>query len=635
MRIDDENIFDDLDEQDKEILMDIKRKSEDIEIPESIKPDNIMKMIEKKESKIKKHKIIKQIVGWGAVAAVIIISFMIGKSGMKDTIKTKDNKQSDQYTYAYISEKLNSLIGEGGETVWEDNEYNMYEMADGAVNDAEARYGMTEEADIGKGSAEDDSYSTNIQVQDVDEADVVKNDGRYIYIFNRKGGRIDIIDTDNDTKISSTCSIESYLEYMNTEMYICDDRLVIVGSYVTNETNISIYDISDKGNIKEINTIRQQGNYYTSRMKDGYVYILTDIMLEGKVTEDDCVPMLNGKQISPKRVSITDDISSPGYIFAVSVDLNNPEKAADEYAVTLDIGYEFCEYVSENAIYLCSNVRMDGENILYKINYKNGKFSDAISGNVQGYVYGQFAMDEYNGYLRMVTTYEKTSEGNSKNILTIFDENLNQVGMIDDIAKNETIKSARFEGNTGYFVTYRETDPLFKVNLTDPENPQIEGELKIPGYSGYLHLWGDNNVIGIGYDHNKLKISMFETGTADDMKELATRKFEDYSYSPGTYNHKALMIDYDKNIIGFVCVYDNSITYEIFSYTDYEFVSRMSVDISGENSYFTDDLNYGGGSCSDIRGMYIGDTVYIVIPGDKVVMADIDSMQTKGEISLS
>ena len=95
------------------------------------------------------------------------------------------------------------------------------------------------------------------------------------------------------------------------------------------------------------------------------------------------------------------------------------------------------------------------------------------------------------------------------------------------------------------------------------------------------------------------------------------------------------MIDYDKNIIGFVCVYDNSITYEIFSYTDDEFVSRMSVDISGENSYFTDCLNYGGGSYSDIRGMYIGDTVYIVIPGDKVVMADIESMQTKGEISLS
>lgn len=635
MRIDDENIFEDLDEQDKEIIRDIKRKSEDVEIPESIKPDNMMKMIEKKESKIKKHKIIKQIVGWGAVAAVIIISFMIGKSGMKDTIKIEDNKQSDQYTYAYISEKLNSLIGKGGETVWEDNEYNMYEMADGAVNDAEARYGMTEAADIGKGSTEDDSYSTNIQVQDVDEADVVKNDGRYIYIFNRKGGRIDIIDTDNDIKISSTCSIESYLEYMNAEMYICDDRLVIVGSYVTNETNISIYDISDKSNIKEINTIRQQGNYYTLRMKDGYVYILTDIMLEGKVTEDNCVPMLDGKQISPEHVSITDDISSPGYIFVVSVDLNNPEKAADEYAVTLDIGYEFCEYVSENAIYLCSNVRMGGENILYKINYKNGKFSDAISGNVQGYVYGQFAMDEYNGYLRMVTTYEKASEGNSKNILTIFDENLNQVGMIDDMAKNETIKSARFEGNTGYFVTYRETDPLFKVNLTDPENPQIEGELKIPGYSGYLHLWGDNNVIGIGYDDNKLKLSMFETGTTDEMKELATRKFEDYSYSPGTYNHKALMIDYDKNIIGFVCVYDNSITYEIFSYTDDEFVSRMSVDISGENSYFTDCLNYGGGSYSDIRGMYIGDTVYIVIPGDKVVMADIESMQTKGEISLS
>ena len=122
---------------------------------------------------------------------------------------------------------------------------------------------------------------------------------------------------------------------------------------------------------------------------------------------------------------------------------------------------------------------------------RQGKLNGVAKTRVNGYLNDSFSIDEYNGYLRLVTTVDRT------NAVYVLDEKLEETGKIENLAKDERIYSARFMGDIGYFVTYRETDPLFSVDLSDPANPKIIGELKIPGFSEYLHPYGDLSLIHI------------------------------------------------------------------------------------------------------------------------------------------
>ena len=127
----------------------------------------------------------------------------------------------------------------------------------------------------------------------------------------------------------------------------------------------------------------------------------------------------------------------------------------------------------------------------------------AGSGVVKGRVLNQFAMDEYEGYLRIATTTGHLPSPDAHNTLTVLGEHsgaLVQAGQVDHIAPSEDIRSVRFAGPRGYIVTFKKTDPLFVIDLADPERPEIAGELKIPGFSTYMHVLDPDHVLSIGYD---------------------------------------------------------------------------------------------------------------------------------------
>ena len=158
-----------------------------------------------------------------------------------------------------------------------------------------------------------------------------------------------------------------------------------------------------------------------------------------------------------------------------------------------------------------------------KFHYKDGRITGVAAGSVKGYLNDSFSLNEYDGTLRVVSTYydEMWEEWNA---LYILDEKLQQLSAIEDLAQGETIRSARFFGTTGYFVTFRQTDPLFSVDLSDPENPKVLGELKISGFSSYLHFYGENLLLGIGYEADEntgsttgLKLSMFDISDPADL----------------------------------------------------------------------------------------------------------------------
>lgn len=173
------------------------------------------------------------------------------------------------------------------------------------------------------------------------------------------------------------------------------------------------------------------------------------------------------------------------------------------------------------------------------------------SGSVPGKLINQFAMDEYNNNLRVTTTignYWKFGDKMTNN-LYVLDDKLNTIGKLTNLEKGERIYAVRFMGDNAYIITYKETDPLLVIDLKDPKNPKLLGELKIPGYSTYLHPIGNNRIISIGKDDDrKLKISLFDVSNYINPKEVDKYKLPEY-WSPALYCHHAFLWDNDKKIM--------------------------------------------------------------------------------------
>lgn len=201
---------------------------------------------------------------------------------------------------------------------------------------------------------------------------------------------------------------------------------------------------------------------------------------------------------------------------------------------------------------------------IYRFAISDGTIAAAGAGSVPGTIINQFAMDEKDGYLRIATTTGemwRTDEYASANNIYVMDSSLTIVGSVEGLARNEQIKSVRFLGTRAYMVTFRTTDPLFVIDLSNPAAPAVLGKLKIPGFSEYLHPYGENLLIGFGQDAAEvgdrayalgLKVSMFDVSDTANPKEIATLYLGDRgSYTELLYNHKALLSDPEGGLLGF------------------------------------------------------------------------------------
>ena len=252
---------------------------------------------------------------------------------------------------------------------------------------------------------------------------------------------------------------------------------------------------------------------------------------------------------------------------------------------------------------------------LVLLGLSEGQITKLASGNVPGSLLNQFSMDEYKDAFRIVTTLNSSQQriftdgvdtyeydSTSANALYTLDLNLNILGKIENLAKDEFVKSVRFDGSIGYFVTFRQVDPLFAVDLSNPASPRILDTLKIPGFSEYLHVFKDNLLLGIGYNANEttgamqgVKLSMFDTADKANVKEVNTAKV-DANWTAVGSNHKAILVDAQKNLIAFPA--DSN--YYIYRYTEkgFELAARvgMAADLSSWN----------------LRGLFIGDNFYVL-----------------------
>ena len=205
----------------------------------------------------------------------------------------------------------------------------------------------------------------------------------------------------------------------------------------------------------------------------------------------------------------------------------------------------------------------------------------------------------------MTTVTHNVGSSSQSNSVYVLDADLKTIGKIEDLAKNEQVYSARFLGDTGYFVTYEQTDPLFSVDFSDPENPKILGKLKIPGFSEYLHFYSDNLLLGIGMDTDKngitngVKISMFDISDPSDVKEVSKYTLDQYYYSDVFSDYRAALVDPEKNLIGFP-LSGSANQYVIISYDkDQGFQVQMQEEVNG-NSYL------------GTRGVYANEKFYVI-----------------------
>ena len=243
---------------------------------------------------------------------------------------------------------------------------------------------------------------------------------------------------------------------------------------------------------------------------------------------------------------------------------------------------------------------------ILKFNLNSGKINFKAEANVEGGINNQFSMDEHNGYFRIATTIGKTynMDESTSNSLYVLDENLKEVGRIDGLAKAEKIYSVRYVGDRAYVVTFKEIDPLFVIDLSNPKNPKVLGELKIPGYSTYLHPYDDNHIIGFGYDtkantwntgvvNDGLKMAMFDITDLSNPKEMFTVKIGDNrTRSELANNHKALLFSKEKNLIAFpVTSYENGKTQ--YKAQVYDIDLNKGFTLRGEIEHKGEDITSG------------------------------------------
>ena len=455
-----------------------------------------------------------------------------------------------------------------------------------------------------------DYSTTNIQVENVDEADIVKTDGDYIYYVTNN--KIYIVKSDILEIISIIdYSNENKKTFSPNEIYINKDKLIVLGNYYEyttekskrNEQDIMndyieikdkkmakaiIYDVSNKETPKLFREVALEGSYINSRMIEDDIYFISTklVYYSNDLKDEDILPLQSdtAREKQTQTIECTDiayfkDTNNYNYLLVGGFNINNN----DEVKVETFFGASDNIYASEKNLYI-TQTSYDGsynfnncKTIIYKFNIENSEIRLQCKGEVDGYINNQFSMDEYDNNLRIATTVRKNKNivtdvleemdiiedtDEKSNNLIILDENLQQIGKIENFAEGESIYSVRFMRKIGYVVTFQQIDPLFVIDLSDPTKPTIKGELKIPGYSSYLHPYDETHIIGIGYntEQNKyggiintnMKMSMFDVSDLENPKEMFSIDIgEDYANSNITNNHKVLFYNKNRDLIGF------------------------------------------------------------------------------------
>ncbi|MFS0863751.1 beta-propeller domain-containing protein [Fredinandcohnia sp. 179-A 10B2 NHS] len=562
----------------------------------------------------------------------------------------------------------------------------------GAVKEDTSNESASDNASAGAG--EQSHSETNVQVQGVDEADIVKTDGSHIYQI--VDGTVHITKAVPATTMKLITSIKFEQSFSPTQLFLYENQLIVIGysyKYVpTNNSSTSrkmiyppqyfdsttaiVYDIKDPGKPEQIRKVEVEGHHVTSRRIDNFIYLVANhypnywIMEERKNNDMDLRPRFSdstsGEEttfIDYDEIQYMPDSKETNFTLIAAFNLDEHE---EEASITSYLGSGDQLYMSKENLYMAvanyhaipytEDYSYTPDTSIYKFSIQGKNVSFHSSAEVSGTVLNQFSMDEYKGNFRVATTKGDTwnNDRPSSNNLFILDENLRQIGSLSDLARGEKIYSARFMQDRIYIVTFKEVDPLFVIDASKPENPTILGELKIPGFSNYLHPYDENHLIGFGHDTkivagknpgeepmvytDGVKISLFDVRDVSNPKE----KFSEViggrgTYSPLNYDHKALLFNKEKGIFAFpISIYQNIEGKEFEQI--FEFQGAYVYDISPDGILLKTKIAHDNGQYQTWEGeinrlVSINNQIYAISP-TKITAHTIGDYKQVGEIDL-
>lgn len=576
--------------------------------------------------------------------------------------------------------------------------------------------------------------TTNLQEAGVDESDLVKTDGGYLYVAGEN--KVTIVSADPagtmheaavikvDGTVGEMYLFEAYLAVLYTPsngepLYRiygdeaegevgtgeddienpippADDEVVKIDIGMPywippkQETGLLIVDVAMPYDPAIVRDIRIDGILLSSRLTGGHLHLITQFMPDlppieiwydgseadkdvlmaknsamlDALTLDDFIPSFNicdetGNVVEKGRLIPTENFIRPdtpgggSIVSIVSIDMAMPSAEMTRTGLVADIHHV---YASTQSLYLAATIadyppyRDDGPDIrwmppafktrIYRFDLNDTPVTLIAEGSIDGELLNQFSLGEFENVLRVATTTGFSWDGSSLNHVYCLEPeggSLAVIGAINDIAPGERLYAARFMGTRGFLVTFIQIDPLFTLDLSDPRRPSVVGELKVPGYSTYIHPLGPDHLLTLGRDtrldgerplEQGIQLSIFDIRNfADPRLEFSAIIGERGTWSEALYNHKAMTFWPENNLMALpVDLYENTVIPENpWDYGTLTFNGLYVYRVSAEAGFtllgripLETDMYYYGWS----RGVFIDDSVYAV-NANTVKKADI------------
>lgn len=441
---------------------------------------------------------------------------------------------------------------------------------------------------------EGDFSQTNNQESGVDESDIIKTDGDYVYyLVNNK---LYILSPSPSLQVFKEIELETKMIDYGYELFIYENCIVVFSKY-----NCSI-NVIEKETFTINKTYFAKGSFVCARLIDNIFYYVYIDYLNFNYKEDG-----ESKKTSLYNIGYVSNLNNNVTTSFFAIDLDNLETNTTQMICPAYLSFS---YVTKKHIYLGFYKAADGmfssdddevTNILmFDLEGLSIKYHGL--GIVNGKVNNQFYVSEYEDYLRVVSTKA------NKNSLTIFNiKKIDDNGIFDVVSKlskgighdGETVKSVRFDDDSCLIVTFLQTDPLYYIDLSDHKNPRIIGEYKEPGFNTYLHYLNDEYALGFGHDGAN-KMALYSIKDMIPVKfELSERR---YFSIAACYNHKALYIEdlvFGTEVYEFTSDHGLKFRYKIFKAN----LEENKIDI-----LFSSDEEYN-------RMVRIND--YYIVVGDK------------------
>ena len=427
--------------------------------------------------------------------------------------------------------------------------------------------------DLGSKQAKEsasDYSKTNSQVEGIQEGDFVKTNGKLLFHLTKQDDeilhntlRISAF-TPNGQEPAKLVLEEDFARELNAkEMYLSEKHLTIVFANDAKQgTEVFVYEIIDDKKLELRTNLFMEGTSLQTRMTDDHFYILNQRYLPmdsyhplkwGNITPE-IKDYVNNETIKSKmKEAYYNPKNGLSNLLAFyQIPLNGELSEIEDILFFSDVE---TFYMNKDHFYIAYGdvIKDESKTRILQFDAKQMKFKN--KGMVEGRLLNQFSMDEHDSVLRIATTRTgeyidhetKTKSWGKDNRLFLLDKELNELSQLNGIARGEDIKSVRFDGDKGYFVTFRQTDPLFVFDLSNPNNPRMEGELKIPGYSSYLHPYKEGFLLGVGYDgteggtNGNMKISLFDVRKGTSPKEISHYQISQTN-SDVLENHRAFFV---------------------------------------------------------------------------------------------